>query len=85
MHVSGRWSRHSQPVRTGCRWPFRSYELALGRAPTDHERQIAAAFIETQAAGRTDRGSTSTDRVRRLALTDYCQALFGLNEFLYVE
>jgi hypothetical protein len=22
---------------------------------------------------------------RKLALTDYCQALFGLNEFVYVD
>jgi hypothetical protein len=22
---------------------------------------------------------------RRLALTDYCQVLFGLNEFIYVD
>ena len=25
------------------------------------------------------------DEIRRLAITDYCQVLFGLNEFIYVE
>ena len=25
------------------------------------------------------------DEIRRQALTDYCQVLFGLNEFIYVD
>lgn len=54
----------------------RAYALAFGRAPSEAERAAGVAFIAKQEASRRD---------RKLALTDYCQVLFGLNEFLYVD
>lgn len=62
-----------------------SYEFAFARAPSDRELKAAVTFIESQLAVRQSRGPDALDRNRRLALADYCQALFGLNEFLYVE
>lgn len=54
---------------------------ALGRPTNDFEQSKVPAFLEAQtsahrAAGRED--------AELQALTDYCQAIFGLNEFLYV-
>lgn len=62
-----------------------SYTLAFGRVPNDHELQTAVKFIESQRTVRSARAKNSTGNSERLALTDYCQALFGLNEFLYIE
>jgi hypothetical protein len=39
-------------------------------------------FIEAQAEARSQRAE-ATPRIE--ALTDYCQSLFGLNEFIYVD
>jgi hypothetical protein len=60
----------------------RAYSFALNRLPTKSERADAIAFIEQQttryvAEGRPD--------ARDLALTDFAQVVFGLNEFIYVE
>jgi mono/diheme cytochrome c family protein len=45
----------------------RAYRLALGRAPTAFERTKTAEFIQSAPNG----------------LTEFCQALFNLNEFVY--
>ena len=45
----------------------RAYQLALGRVPTAFERAKTIAFIESSPNG----------------LTEFCQALFNLNEFVY--
>ncbi len=45
----------------------------LGRAPDDEERSAARAFFQ------------ATSRETESALIPYCQALFNLNEFLYLE
>ena len=47
----------------------RAYLLALGRLPTEAEKDAATAFI-------TDNG---------LPLTDFCHTLLTLNEFVYVD
>ena len=44
-----------------------AFQLALGREPTDDEREKAVEFVETTPTG----------------LVDLCQTLFNLNEFLY--
>lgn len=54
-----------------------AFELALGRKPSESERSKALEFLEKQSSSRE--GDSSG------ALTDYCQVLFGLNEFLYVN
>src|SRR5262249_22730512 len=55
---------------------------ARARRPDAEELADSVAFLEEQAksyreAGRADAG--------RLAAADFCQALLGLNEFLYVD
>ncbi|QDU23985.1 PSD1 and planctomycete cytochrome C domain-containing protein [Urbifossiella limnaea] len=52
----------------------RAYRLALGRAPSAGELADATAFL---------RGTTGPSR--EAAAADFCQVLFCLNEFLYVE
>ena len=58
------------------------YRLTLGRPPTATELKASQAFIDLQSAsyqkaGRKDAGD--------LALTDFTQVLFGLNEFVYLN
>ncbi|MCC2668065.1 MAG: Planctomycete cytochrome, partial [Armatimonadetes bacterium] len=61
----------------------RAYRLALGRAPAPKEQAAALRFLEQQAARRKARDA-GTD-AGLLALTDFAQVLFGLNEFMYVD
>lgn len=56
----------------------RAYRLAVGRAPSDQERSVSEQFIAAQM------GYYDEDGERR-AWTDFCHALFNLNEFLYVD
>jgi hypothetical protein len=51
-----------------------AYTMALCREPTAAEMADALPFIK---------GKSGTDR--ETALADFCQVLFCLNEFLYVE
>jgi hypothetical protein len=58
-----------------------AYRIAYGREPTSVEVQIADGFLAEQTAaherdGRPDPG--------RLALVDFCQALMGGSEFIYI-
>ena len=60
----------------------RAYLTAFARLPTDDEIAMAAEFVRMQtesykAAGKAD--------ASELALTDFCQSLMSLNEFVYVE
>jgi mono/diheme cytochrome c family protein len=64
----------------------RAYRLAFGRPPTDAERDAAVEFLARQGRDRSARDpNVGPAEVRRQALTDYCQVLFGLNEFVYVD
>ena len=67
-------------------WVDRAYRLALSRRPTDSERTASVQFLEEQRAARAarDRSASASD-VRLRSLADYCQALFSLNEFVYVD
>jgi len=56
-----------------------AYETAIGRAPTKFELADAVAFLK-QESSTYDKGDAL-----ELALADFCQVLFGLNEFVYVE
>jgi len=61
---------------------IRSASLAvLGRPPRPDELASVSAFLEKQTALHREAGAPDPARE---ALTDYCQALCGLNEFLYV-
>jgi hypothetical protein len=64
----------------------RAYRLAFGRPPTDAERDAGVEFLARQNRERSARDpKAGPPEVRRQALTDYCQVLFGLNEFIYVD
>jgi hypothetical protein len=58
------------------------YQLALGRKPDAQELERSAAFLTRQSASYRADHKAEPDQ---LALDDFCQALFGLNEFIYVE
>jgi hypothetical protein len=49
-----------------------AYRLALSREPEDDELSAAEAFVADHPN-------------QRKALTDFCQTIFALNEFLYVD
>jgi hypothetical protein len=64
----------------------RAYHLAFGRPATEAERDAGVEFLAQQTRERSARAPKgSPDEIRRQALTDYCQVLFGLNEFIYVD
>jgi hypothetical protein len=58
------------------------YSLALGRKPDAKELERSTVFLTRQGARYRADGKADPDQ---LALADFCQALFGLNEFIYVE
>ena len=58
------------------------YQLTLGRKPDPIELRNATEFVKQQTASyNAENKSTAAE----LALADFCQVLFGLNEFLYIE
>lgn len=60
--------------------------IALGREPRAEELSSSEQFMEAQAAARSDReGSAAKTNPARLALADFCQAVFALNEFVYID
>ena len=64
----------------------RGYQLAVSRSPSDTERLASLEFLETQITDRTTRDSkTPAIEAHRRALADWCQILFSLNEFLYID
>jgi mono/diheme cytochrome c family protein len=64
----------------------RAYRLAFSRAPTESERAAGVEFLAAQERERSSRQPKATPaEIRQLALTDYSQVLFGLNEFIYVD
>ena len=56
--------------------------IALSRLPTDAELADATQFLNEQSKLYAAEGTA--DR-RLAALADFCQVLFGLNEFVYVD
>jgi hypothetical protein len=58
------------------------YVAAIFREPDDEELAAAIAFLAAQEQRYTADGKADA---RELALADFCQVLFGLNEFVYVE
>jgi Protein of unknown function (DUF1553)/Protein of unknown function (DUF1549)/Planctomycete cytochrome C len=59
-----------------------AFQLCLSRAPASDELAAARTFIESQTAARAQRDAK---QAARLAFTDFCQSLFGLNEFIYID
>ncbi|KAF0180055.1 MAG: hypothetical protein FD161_1068 [Limisphaerales bacterium] len=58
----------------------RAYLLALSRPANAKEQASAAAFLASQTASYE---AEKKPNARQLALADFCQVLFGLNEFAY--
>ncbi len=58
------------------------YLLALARQPEIAECGVGVQFIERQITSYADQDNP---RARHLALTDFCQVLMSLNEFVFVE
>jgi hypothetical protein len=61
------------------RWIWRE---AFGREASESEARESGAFIKEQTAKRSSRKEEAAEK---LALTDFCQAVFGLNEFIYID
>jgi hypothetical protein len=63
-----------------------AWRLALGREPSTAELDSGTAFIDAQLQQRSVRDpSKPKTETRQLALADFCQAIFALNEFIYVD
>jgi hypothetical protein len=60
----------------------RAYRLALSRQPSATEVAASARFLKQATERRRPRDGNEASL---LALTDFAQALFGLNEFVYVD
>jgi uncharacterized protein DUF1553 len=58
------------------------YLTAIARQPDDEELASTVAFLAAQEKSYAD---GSKQDAKLLALADFCQVLFGLNEFVYVE
>jgi mono/diheme cytochrome c family protein len=58
------------------------YVSAVGRTPDAEEISLAVAFLESQEKSYQ---ASNKKNARALALADFCQILFELNEFVYVE
>ena len=63
-----------------------AWRLALGREPSMDELNSGTAFINARLQQRSTRepGKPEPD-LQNLALADFCQAMFALNEFIYVD
>ena len=59
-----------------------AYRAALGRSPTDRELDASKAFLASQQRHYRDAGRENADQ---LAITDLCQTLFSMNEFIYID
>ena len=66
----------------------RAYRAAFGRAPTEVEINAAVGFLERQSGeiiATLDTDAPRLNEARRTALVDFCHALLGSNEFVYVD
>jgi hypothetical protein len=67
-------------------WVAHGFQVALGRSPGDSEQTASIEFLNRQIEHRSAREKgLSRDEVRVRALTDFCQTLFSLNEFIYID
>jgi hypothetical protein len=67
-------------------WVERGFRLAVSRPPDGSERAACLQFLERQLERHRAREPAQTPEAIRLhALADFSQALFSLNEFLYVD
>ncbi len=63
-----------------------AWRLALGRDPSQLELDSGRAFVQSQEQSRSQRESGMEKSENSIqALADFCQAIFALNEFIYVD
>lgn len=63
-----------------------AWRSALAREPTPAELKSSVEFVHAQFNQRSTRNSDNVEfDTRHLALTDFCQAMFAMNEFIYVD
>ena len=63
-----------------------AHEVTVFDRVSGAERGAGVEFLALQNRERSARDPKQPrDKSRRQALTDYCQVLFGLNEFIYVD
>lgn len=63
-----------------------AFPIALARGPSPSERSAAIEFLQSQIQRRQQRDAGKPEsEIRRAAVADFCQALFSLNEFLYID
>jgi hypothetical protein len=60
----------------------RIYLMAMSRYPNAEELADSVAFVNRQAESYQNAGKINTIEC---AMTDFCQALMCLNEFVYVD
>jgi len=58
-----------------------AYRLAFGRDPTRAEATLGAEFLAGQRSAYAREGRPDPNRS---ALVDFCQAIIGMNEFIYI-
>ncbi len=58
------------------------FVLALGRPPDETELSASLAFVERATEKYAD---DETADATELAMADFCQVLFSMNEFIYIE
>ena len=58
-----------------------AWQLAFGRPPAENETSMALKFLEEQAADPNRQSPAGTQQ----SLSDLCQTLLSMNEFVYVE
>jgi hypothetical protein len=59
-----------------------AYQIALSRRPTEAEKKRNVEFLEAQIAAYK---AESKPNASELALTDFCQVVLSLNEFVYAK
>lgn len=59
-----------------------AFEISFTRVPSPAELEASVQFIQSQTQARTERAEPEPQLE---ALADFCQALFGSNEFIYVD
>ena len=61
------------------------YRIALSRPPTAEEREIGLSFLGQPSTGGLEAGTEPESMDGPSPLAQYCHAVMGLNEFIYVH
>jgi len=61
-----------------------AWRLALGREPSTAELKSGTAFLNAQLQQRSTRDLAKPE-TQQLTLANFCQAIFAMNEFIYVD